>query len=199
MGAAEAFYVLTVPDTRTWIIAPTYDLTDRVFEYIWKWAVKDQVWEQLGYENPITARGFPSQGTRYIRTAWGAYIKCRSADSGANIGEQLDLVLMDEAARVNKDVWESDLKPALVDRKGRALFISTPRGRNYFHKLYKRGEEPETVAQGWRSSTFRTWDNPFVDPAYVKEEQETMDDTTFRREFGASFEHFSGLIYPLGS
>lgn len=195
-AAAEVMWVLIQPQTRIWILAPAYDLTDRVFEYVYKWCIEDRVLDKIVGQGAITGSSFPEKGPRYIKTRWGSSVKCRSAESETNIGEQLDLVVIDEAARVPRLVWEQDLEATTTDRKGRALFTSTPRGQNYFFELHQRGETPKFAAMGWASSTFATWENPFMDAGYVREKEQQLPPDVFRREFGASFEHFSGLIYP---
>lgn len=195
-AAAEVMWTLIQPQTRIWILAPAYDLTDRVFEYVHKWCVEDRVLDKIAGQGAITHASFPEKGPRYIKTRWGSSVKCRSAESETNIGEQLDLVVIDEAARVPRLVWDQDLEATTTDRKGKALFTSTPRGQNYFYEFHERGKTPKFHALGWRSSTFATWDNPFMDPAYVRSKESQLPPDVFRREFGASFEHFTGLILP---
>ena len=44
-------------------------------------------------------------------------------------GVSLKYLVLDEAAFMKPDVWESILRPALSDKKGSALFIGTPEGK----------------------------------------------------------------------
>ena len=44
---------------------------------------------------------------------------------------------------VNRDAWESMLRPTLSDSQGRAMFISAPRGRNWFYELFALGQDPQ--------------------------------------------------------
>ena len=63
----------------------------------------------------------------------GGLVAVRSADNPDSLrGEGLDFVVMDEAAYIMPEAWIEAIRPALSDRLGRALFISTPRGRNWF-------------------------------------------------------------------
>jgi hypothetical protein len=49
-------------------------------------------------------------------------------------GEGLDFVVMDECAFMQKEAWTEAIRPALSDRQGKALFISTLKGVTGFGK-----------------------------------------------------------------
>ena len=55
-----------------------------------------------------------------------------------NIG--IDYLIIDEAALIPRNTYEMYLRPTLSDKKGKAIFISTPDGYSYFHELYLRGK-----------------------------------------------------------
>jgi len=80
----------------------------------------------------------------------GGPIAIKSADAPESLrGEGLDLLVLDEAAYILPDVWDAALRPALSDRKGGAIFISTPAGYNWFHEVYTRGCEGRDDWQSW--------------------------------------------------
>jgi hypothetical protein len=86
----------------------------------------------------------------------GGTVQVRSADNpDALRGEGLDFVVVDECAYVAEAAWQEALRPALSDRLGRAMFISTPAGRNWFWRHYQRGLE----GGDWQSWSFPTSDN----------------------------------------
>jgi hypothetical protein len=71
----------------------------------------------------------------------GGSVQVRSADNPQSLrGEGLDFLVMDECAFIPEAAWTEALRPALSDRLGRALFISTPKGRNWFWRLFVRGQ-----------------------------------------------------------
>ena len=83
-------------------------------------------------------------GERLITFPNGGSVQCRSADDPDSLrGEGLDFVVLDEASFMAHRTWMEALRPALSDRNGRALFISTPKGRNWFYNLYMRGQSNE--------------------------------------------------------
>ena len=78
-------------------------------------------------------------------------VEGRSADNpNSLLGEGLDWLIVDEAARLREELWEQHLSQRLVDRDGWALLISTPRGPGWFYRLYRLGQEsdPEPLLQG---------------------------------------------------
>jgi len=64
----------------------------------------------------------------------GSRICLKGADRPDTMrGVSLEYLVMDEYADMKQQVWEEILRPALADRKGDALFIGTPKGRNHFY------------------------------------------------------------------
>jgi hypothetical protein len=93
---------------------------------------------------------------------------------------------MDESSYIKEEVWEKILRAALSDKKGRALFISTPSGRNHFYKWFKdgqSGEDPE-----WKSWHFTTAQNETIDPAEVEAAKRSLSSFAFKQEYLSSFD-----------
>jgi hypothetical protein len=189
-AAMEIVAILGLRRTRSWIVAPTYELTDRVFEYVWRAVVIDKI---FGPDSVRKSAKTPNN--RYIELKNGSFVKGKSGESPDSlIGEQLDLLVLDEAARLHEDLWNQNLRPTLVDRKGRALFISTPVGFNWFRNYYLRGvNSPDGV---WQSSNFATQENPFIDNEWLESEKSHTPEIIWNQEYMAKFEHRSGLIWP---
>ena len=100
-------------------------------------------------------------------------------------GYSLKHLVCDEYAFFKDGVFDTILRPALADRKGTAMFISTPEGRNGFYDVYMNGELQK---KGWRSWHLTTHDNPMIDPEEIAAAKETMAGWQFRQEFEASFD-----------
>lgn len=106
-------------------------------------------------------------------------------DSLRGIG--LSYVVLDEYADMKEEVWEEILRPALIDVKGKALFIGTPKGKNHFYKIYKDsllGSDPS-----WEAFTFTSLDNPVLDRDELKEvtSDERANKQTVNQEIFAKF------------
>jgi phage terminase large subunit-like protein len=115
-------------------------------------------------------------------------ILLRGADNPDSLrGVSLTYLVMDEFAFIKMDIWEKVLRAALSDRKGRAMFISTPSGRNHFYDMYKLGAS-ETDDE-WKSWLFKTIDNETIDPKEIEAAKKTLSSFAFKQEYLASFDN----------
>jgi hypothetical protein len=112
------------------------------------------------------------------------------------VGRSYDLIIFDEAALTSagEDAFNVALRPTLDKPNSKAIFISTPRGKNnWFCKFYERGFNDETPT--W-FSVHATWrDNPRADPKDIEEARSNMSDAEFRQEYEADFSMFEGKIW----
>ena len=130
---------------------------------------------------------------RMVILPGGGLVAIRSADNPDSLrGEGLDFVVMDECAFMQKEAWTEAIRPALSDRLGKALFISTPKGRNHFWELYQRGINGE---EGWQSWTFPTSNNPFIEPVEIEAAKRDLPEMIFRQEYLADFIDDSGGVF----
>ncbi len=68
----------------------------------------------------------------------GAVIYVRGADRPDTLrGVSLTYAVLDEVADIKPEAWEQVIRASLSDKRGRGLFIGTPKGRNWFNDLYK--------------------------------------------------------------
>ena len=117
----------------------------------------------------------------------GSVISLKGADRPETMrGVSLQYLVMDEYADMRSYVWEEILRPALADRKGGALFIGTPMGRNHFHDLYVYAKLADD--ETYTAYHFTSYDNPTLDPAEIDAAKKSMSSFAFRQEFLASFE-----------
>jgi hypothetical protein len=108
-------------------------------------------------------------------------------------GRSLSGVVLDEAAFMEAEVWFEVLRPALADKQGWALFISTPEGTaSWFYDLWCYVEED--VTGDWKRWCYTTIQGGNVPAEEVEAARAQLDARTFRQEFEASFENLSGLV-----
>jgi hypothetical protein len=131
-------------------------------------------------------------GEIYLST--GGRISFKSGERWDNLrGEGLDLVIIDEAAFVAQDLWTQAIRPALSDKQGEALLISTFDGENWFYDLYRFALDPEnTEWQGWR---FPTAENPYIPVAEIEEARRSLPKEVFGQEYLASPLAFAGAVF----
>jgi predicted phage terminase large subunit-like protein len=164
---------------RAWWVAPTFPLA------------------QVGWRVlKVLSRKIPRieirEADRMVVLPGGGEIQVKSADNPDSLrGTGLDGVVLDEAAYVKEEAWTESLRPALPDRQGWALFISTPDGLNWFHRLYERAAR----LAGWQAWQCPTWENPRIAPEELDHAREQMGELVFRQEFGAEFLDF-GTLQP---
>jgi Terminase RNaseH-like domain/Terminase large subunit, T4likevirus-type, N-terminal len=180
-----------------WIVAPTYDLGEKEFRVFWSVIV-----DKLGL--PLDrSKTFYSLRTKDFRitTAWGSSIEVRSAEHPESlVGEGLDFVIMAEAAKLKLSHWEKYIRPTLADKRGSAVFVSTPEGFNWFYDLYQRGQSGTREAKDWWSYRSPTWENTIIfpggrnDPEMLEVEANSAEEV-FEQEYGANFTSFAGRIY----
>ena len=124
----------------------------------------------------------------------GRKILVRGADNPDSLrGVSLTYVVLDECAFIKEDVWQKIIRASLSDKKGRALFISTPSGRNWFYDVFKLGQE-ETDDE-WRSWHFTTKDNETIDPKEIEAAERTLSSFAFKQEYLSSFDNAGQEVF----
>jgi len=122
----------------------------------------------------------------------GIRIYIRGADRPDTLrGVSLSFVVLDEYADMKPIVWEQIIRASLSDKKGDALFIGTPKGRNHFHDIFlKGGDDPD-----YKSWSFTTADNELIDPKEIEDARRTLSTFAFKQEYLASFDTLGTDIF----
>ena len=160
---------------RAWWVAPTFSIARVGWRDIMMAGF--DLAEAMGVEVKM--------GDMVVNFPNGGFIAVKSADNPQRLrGEGLDFLVMDEAAFVKEETWTEVLRPTLTERKGSALFISTPRGmNNWFYRLWQDAEERED----WARFKFSTVDNPAIDPEELESAKKEIGSLTFAQEYEAEF------------
>jgi hypothetical protein len=166
---------------RCWWVAPDYKRAVPGWRLAWRMARQLPGVERYKADHLIE---FPGGGELWIKSA---------DDPDGLRGEGLDQVVCDEFAFTKEETWDEALRPALSDRKGKALFISTPNGRNHFHRLFARGHDPEFP--DWRSWQYPTSANPHIDPDEIEAARRELPERVFAQEYLAEFIDDAGLVF----
>lgn len=111
------------------------------------------------------------------------------------VGRSYDLIIFDEAALADgKDAFNVALRPTLDKDNSKAIFISTPRGRNnWFAEFFDRGFNDEFPEWCSIRATYR--DNPRMSELDISEARKSMSDAEFRQEYEADFNTYEGQIW----
>jgi phage FluMu gp28-like protein len=121
-------------------------------------------------------------------------------------GRKFHGVIIDEAAFISdlESGWLNSIRPTLTDYKGWAMFLSTPRGQNYFYSLFNKGGEKD-----WASFKYTTYDNPYIDRDEIEDAKRQLPAAVFEQEYMANpmenaanpfgNEHIRNCIRPMSN
>lgn len=124
----------------------------------------------------------------------GATIYVRGADRPDTLrGVSLTYAVLDEVADIKTEAWEQVIRASLSDKKGRGLFIGTPKGRNWFFDIFKLGQSGDD--EDWKSWHFTTKDNPLIDPKEIESAKKTLSTFAFKQEYMASFDNAGSDVF----
>ena len=170
-------------------IAPTYNVAERGREAFQE--VSEPWYIRFVGRTPSRVEFTSPNGTSRI---WFL-----SADNPENIrGYGFKGLVIDEAALVSLDVWNYILRPTIAQTQGWAVFISTPKGRNWFYDMFTRGQDPEE--KDYASFSFPSSDSPFFPAKEWEDASRTLPADVFKQEYEAQFlEDSAGVFRKVSS
>lgn len=134
-----------------------------------------------------------SEVDRCIEFPGGGSITVKSADTEESLrGPGLDGVVFDEAAFIKAEIWTDVIRPALSDKQGWALFITTPNGKNWIHKLFTEAKS----RKGWCAWQLPSHENPLVGKEELDDVLQTIGPRRFAQEHLAQFTDIEGALFP---
>lgn len=124
----------------------------------------------------------------------GSKILFRSAERGDTLrGYTLDYLICDEAAFIDDNIWNEILRPTILVKGKKALFISTPKGKNYFYSLHTRGIDPDQTQ--YLTLQGSSYDNPYIPTDELDEAKKTLPENIFRQEILGEFVDSGGEVF----
>jgi hypothetical protein len=161
------------PNRLVWYVAPSQKFAKRT------------IWPRLKKITRNLWASTPREQGLHIDLINGSSISVQGGFNPDNLrGDGLDFVVLDETSDIKPDVWAQSLYPALTDRKGRALFLGTPKGRNH---LYDYFELAQSNPAEWASYQFTTEQGGIVEKSELESVSRSTDANTFSQEFEARF------------
>ena len=173
---------LNRPGETFFYCAPTYRMA------------KDIAWRALKKLVPKVWIHTKNETDLRIELINGSTIELKGTENAMALrGRSLSGVVLDEAAFMDSEVWFEVIRPALADKEGWALFISTPDGTaSWFYDLWCYVPDDET--NEWQRWSYTTIEGGNVSKHEVEAARAQLDTRTFRQEFEASFENLTGLV-----
>jgi hypothetical protein len=169
------------PGRLVWYVGPTYKQAKRI------------AWRPLKDMTRRYWKSKPNETDLRIELITGGTICLRGADNYDSLrGDGLDFLVLDEYASIAREAWPEVLRPALADRRGRALFIGTPHGYNHFYDLHREAQNKTD----WAVFQYTTEQGGNVAREEIELATHELDERTYRQEFQASFENLTaGMVY----
>jgi hypothetical protein len=170
-------------------VAPTFDQAKRV---MWP-----KLHELLGFSKHGGLIEKENVNDGWLQLISGRKIYIKGADNPDSLrGIGLSYLVLDEYADMKPDTWELILEPALMDVKGSALFIGTPKGKNHFYTIFMAAHEHpdgldgtpgEEIWGDWEAFHFKSMDNPFLDSKEILRQSANKSREAVKQELEASF------------
>lgn len=183
-GSLSAVEEATVPNSIGWCVAPTVpELEDYVMPAFF--AQLPQTWfEQSDWSEDRKTLILPN----------GAQVGFRSFDDpNKAVGATLDWLWLDEARKMQELAWQL-ARAMLVVKNGACWVTSSPDwGEDWCHRNF--WIPAADGHPGFWAASFKTIDNPVINPAIIERDRATMPPELFRREYEASIEYPTGTIY----
>lgn len=140
--------------------------------------------ECLSILEPILERKTENQ---FIHATTGGKVEFWSLENElAGRSRKYKIIIVDEGAFV-KDLWKrwtESIRATLTDLKGDAWFLSTPKGKNDFFRLFNRGKSGEPNWMSWQMSTYT---NPHIDATEIDDAKADLPELAFSQEYLAEF------------
>lgn len=168
---------------KIWIVAPTYELSRKVFDYVVKFL--------LAFDGRF-GKYITNKPNAQVVVSEGVWIQTKSATEPMGmLGEELDIIAIDEAALIPEKIYYQYIYPLTISksRDTRTFLISTPRGKNWFQKLYLRLKEKNAAFH------FTSLDGVETDVDKLEEIKKVTADLLFRQEYMAEFLDEAGTVF----
>ena len=173
---------LETPNTTGFWVSPIYSQAKKVY---------DELNKALDDTGLVLTT---NRSELWIKLLNGSTIHFKSGEKPDNLrGYTLDWLIIDEAAFVKDEIWTEVLRPATLVKGKRVIFISTPKGKNYFYNLYQRGmsnDYPDYV-----SLKYTSYDTPYISKEEIEDAKQTLPTDIFRQEILAEFIEDGGEVF----
>jgi len=176
------YWALNNPNWRIFWVSPTYAQARKPFE---------EIYDGIHHANVVESANKSSMEMKFKN---GAIIYFKSIERADNLrGFTANAMICDEAAYYPEEVWSQILKPIVLVAGKTTLFISTPRGNNFFKKMYDMGlskDHPE-----YASCRMTYQQNPFIDQSEIDEARRTLPEHIFKAEYEGSFVDSGSTVF----
>jgi len=191
----EAAPHLLLPDFRIWCAAATYDLAEKEYE----WCL-DALSKYYFNGRPVLEYGHhvnQARGQKAVHFPWGSFIETKSTQKMESLlGEELDMVIIGEAAQMPLRAWVKFLRPRIGPRRGKALIPSTGAGDfGFLPYCIDHAKSPSRAYRDWEMIQFTTLDNPTFSRAEYEAARMELDRDAFAEQYEGKLVSKRGRVF----
>lgn len=130
----------------------------------------------------------------FIGLRTGSEIYFRSSERYDNIrGYTFDYAILDESAFMRPETWYEAIRPTLAVRGKKVLFLSTPKGRNWFYDIFQLGNSADYPA--YKAYSGSSLDSPYILKEEIDDASKTLPPNVFKQEYMAEFIDDGGEVF----
>lgn len=162
-----------LPDPRHAYIAPLYT------------QAKDVAWSYVKRYGMAVPGAQAHESELRLDLPGGRRLRLYGADNYDRLrGGYLDGVILDEYADMDPRAWSEVIRPMLADRKGWAVFIGTPKGKNAFWDIWDQAKRDDN----WFTVMLKASETGLLPADELADARKVMTVEQYEQEFECSFE-----------
>lgn len=166
-----------------WIILPTYGVARPIYRKLKRLLPPSWITREVG-----------TDAKPDLIQCGGISVEFKSGEKPERlVAEGLLGAVLDEGGILKDQVWSESILPTLIDYDAPALIGGTPKGRNWFFRIWTRGRDPLDARV--ESYGGPSWENPFVPLSAIYDLANDMSQDTFRQEILAEFLANAGAVF----
>jgi len=163
-------------------VSPVYSQAEKVMK---------ELMSAIGNSGLVKSCNFSSNEINLMN---GTQLLFRSAERYDNIrGLTCDYGVIDEAAFCKDEAWQEAIRPVFMVRGRTILFVSTPKGKNWFWDLFQLGRSDDYP--NYAAYTGTSYDTPFINREEIEDAKKTLPELVFQQEYLAKFIDSGGEVF----
>lgn len=200
-GAHDLLLLYLLPETITWIVAPSYEIGEKEFRVMHQRLVLEA--DKLGIDKPLRCYNSIRTGNLSIESKQKSIIRVKSAERPVSLlGEAVDGILYSEGAQLKRDIRErytmqTTVTTAKERGTGYEIIPTTPLGSaEWVHELCMEGQKSDNK----RLIESFHWDytaNPKYDVQELENAKKTLgaNSPAFREQYLGDWVFYGGSVY----
>jgi hypothetical protein len=176
------WWAINQPKSKILWVSPIFAQSDKVHSEI----------ETAIYNSGIIKSSNHSKNQLILNN--GSEIYFKSAENYQTIrGYSFNYVIIDECAYIDENAWTQSIRPTMASQGKKALFLSTPKSKNWFYNLFQMGLSSEYP--NYKSYRGSSYDSPYINQEEIEDAKKTIPENVFRQEYLAEFIEGGGEVF----